>query len=101
MQQIHARSRALFGAFVLGLSLATSAIASGTLSPGGGSDPVAQGRKVYLQKIACSSCPVPGGVSDKAAAMSLVERVQADEFSLSRRERGAVVSYLNRRWRLG
>ncbi len=100
--QSHTTPRwALIGVLFVGLGAAFGTSASGTLSPGGSVDPTEQGRRVYLKKIACTDCPVPGGVSDKSAAMTLVERLNANEFSLSRRERNAVVSYLNRRWRLG
>ena len=100
MKKSTARCWALHSALFIGLGLASSTFASGTLSPGGGGDQFANGRRIYIQKIACSSCPVSDGVADKSGAIALVERIDADEFSLSPRERSAVVKYLNRRWRL-
>ncbi len=100
MQNNPLRHWILCGVFFVGVGLALDAGASGTLSPGGGSDPSEQGRRIYLKKIACADCPIPGGVTDKEAAIALVERIEDQEFSLSDRERKSIVRYLNRRWRL-
>ncbi len=88
------------GVLIIGMGITLGASASGTLSPGGGADSSEYGRRTYLKKLACSDCPLPGGVTDKAAAMTLVDRIKNQEFSLSERERKAVLRYLNRRWDL-
>ncbi len=96
----------------IGAGWPSSAYASGTTAPRsswpeyGSSnqartpDPIEQGRRIYLRKIACAKCPVPEGATDKDTATALIERINDKEFSLSRRERDYVVSFLNRRWQL-
>ncbi|MFN7550436.1 MAG: hypothetical protein ACK59M_05840 [Pseudomonadota bacterium] len=76
------------------------ASASGTLGGGSSADPYALGKRVYLQRIACSACPAAGGVGSADAARSLLDRIARDEFALKPREQRAVVAYLKRRWRL-
>ena len=76
------------------------AAASGTLGGGSSADHYALGKRVYLQRIACTDCAAAGGVGSAEAARSLLERIERDEFSLKPREQRAVVAYLKRRWRL-
>jgi hypothetical protein len=95
----------LFAALMLGaLSAATGLHASGSI---GGSAPRAQGGKaytmgksVYIKKIACSQCKVPGGVSNASDAQVLVKRIEANEFSLTSQEQLDVGKYLARRFKL-
>lgn len=87
----------LFAAVVLS---PLPASASGTLGGGSSGDPYALGKRVYLQRIACTECPAAGGVGSAEAARSLLDRVERDEFALKPREQRAVVAYLKRRWRL-
>jgi hypothetical protein len=88
---------------------AVSAFASGTISqpqrmPKNASAPVdsdayARGKQVYMDKIACDTCPVAGGVQDKAGAMALVARIDAGEFDLKKSEKRRVKAYLNNRFK--
>jgi hypothetical protein len=92
------------------ISLAGAAIASGTMpqpqrapqsnasAPSG--DAYARGKDIYMKKIACDSCPVAGGVEDKAAAMTLVTRIDSGEFALRAGEKRRVKAYLNDRFKL-
>lgn len=90
----------LLSALAMTMMLPLGASASGSLSPGGGTDPSVRGRTVFLKQIACERCPVPEGLRDKDSARALIERVQADEFDLSTADRRAVVTYIKRRWRV-
>jgi len=100
-------------ALLLALGLASATHASGTTShrpigPGAefglqtppGGDSYERGRRVYLQRIACDACPLPGGAADAEAASALVARVENGDFDLRRRDARAVVVFLERRWRL-
>jgi hypothetical protein len=63
------------------------------------SDAYARGKQAYMDKIACDACPVSGGVQDRAGAMALVARIDADEFALSRAEKRRVKAYLKNRFK--
>lgn len=89
------------GALVL---LGTSqSFASGSI---GASAPRAQGGKsytmgkqVYLKKIACTECKVPGGVANTNDAKALAGRLDSEEFSLTAQERMDAKKYLMRRFK--
>ncbi len=97
-------------AALLGIALASStgnAYASGTVSqpqrmmkPGSAKsdDAYARGKNAYMEKLACSTCPVSGGVQDKAGADALVARMQAGEFALSGAEKRRIKAYLENRF---
>lgn len=100
-------------ACLLTLGMASATYASGTtgqrpIGPGvefgpqarPGGDSYERGRRVYLQRIACDACPLPGGAADAEAASALVARVEGGDFDLRRRDARAVVIFLERRWRL-
>lgn len=88
---------------------ASSVFASGSISQPqrmpnnpsatGDSDAYARGKQVYMDKIACDTCPVSGGVQDKAGAMALTARIDANEFALNRAEKKRVKAYLNNRFK--
>ena len=92
------------------ISLAGAAAASGSMpqpqrtpqstasAPSG--DAYARGKSIYMMKIACDSCPVAGGVNDKAAAMALVTRIDSGELKLSGAEKRRVKAYLDDRFKL-
>jgi hypothetical protein len=63
-------------------------------------DTYARGKKIYMEKLACETCPVAGGVQDKSAAMSLVGRIDAGEFGLQTKEKRRVKAYLKNRFGL-
>jgi hypothetical protein len=61
-------------------------------------DAYARGKKIYMEKLACETCPVAGGVQDKEGAMSLAGRIDANEFALKNGEKKRVKAYLNNRF---
>jgi len=63
-------------------------------------DTYQEGQAIYLERIACGDCPLPGGVSNVDAARELVARLKAGEFELRRGERNHVRRYVERRWQL-
>ncbi len=93
------------------LALAGSAFASGSVSQpqrppqpmssttGTDTDEYARGKQAYMDKLACSSCPVAGGVEDKDSAMALVARIDANEFQLKKGEKRRIKAYLNNRFK--
>jgi hypothetical protein len=104
------KSRLILPFALLSLSaFAGTALASGTVSQpqrmpskpstGTSSDAYARGKQIYMDKIACDACPVAGGVQDKAGAMALVTRIDADEFALSKGDKRRVKAYLNNRFK--
>lgn len=104
------RNLSMIAAGLALISLAGAAAASGSMpqpqrtpqstasAPSG--DAYARGKDIYMMKIACASCPVSGGVDDKAAAMALVTRIDSDEFKLRGAEKRRVKAYLNDRFKL-
>jgi cytochrome c5 len=91
-------------------ALAGAAVASGSMpqpqrvpkstSSASNADAYARGKDTYMMKIACDSCPVAGGVQDKAAAMALITRIDSGEFELRSSEKRRVKAYLNDRFKL-
>jgi hypothetical protein len=91
-------------------SLAGAAAASGSMpapqrtpradSSAASGDAYARGKDIYMMKLACSSCPVSGGVEDKAGAMALVTRIDSGEFELRSADKRRVKAYLNDRFKL-
>lgn len=82
---------------------ASQTFASGSI---GASAPRAQGGKsytmgkqVYLKKIACDNCKVPGGVANTNDAKALAGRLDSEEFSLTAQERMDAKKYLMRRFK--
>ncbi|MGQ0800166.1 MAG: hypothetical protein ACT4NL_08660 [Pseudomarimonas sp.] len=63
-------------------------------------DSYQEGQAIYLERIACGDCPLPGGVSNVDAARVLVARLKAGEFELRRSERNHLRRYVERRWQL-
>lgn len=92
------------------VSLSGAAAASGSMPPpqrtpradssASNGDAYARGKDVYMAKLACDSCPVAGGVQDKAAAMALVTRIDSGEFELRGADKRRVKAYLNNRFKL-
>jgi hypothetical protein len=91
------------------LAFAGAAAASGSVSQpqtvprtqqATGEDAYARGKKIYMEKLACETCPVAGGVQDKNAAMSLVGRIDAGEFGLQSKQKKQVKAYLKNRFGL-
>ena len=79
--------------------LPASATASGSMSARTpSSDNFQRGKTLYMERVACSSCPAASGASNADEAKALIARLDGDEFKLSSREQRAVRSYLNRRY---
>ena len=75
------------------------ALASGSMTPHTpSSDNFSRGKAVYMERVACASCPAPNGASNADEAKALIARLADNEFKLSVRQRRAVQSYLNRRF---
>lgn len=67
---------------------------------GGGEDSTMRGKDAYMNKLACDSCPVPGGVSTAPDASALIARIDKGEFSLKRSEKKHIKAYLRSRFEL-
>jgi hypothetical protein len=83
--------------------ITTQTFASGSI---GSSAPRAQGGKsytmgkqVYMKKIACAQCKVPGGVTNASDAKALATRLDSEEFTLTEQERMDTKKYLMRRFK--
>lgn len=57
-----------------------------------------RGKTVYMERVACASCPAANGANNADEARALMERLDGDEFKLSVRQQRAVKSYLTRRF---
>ena len=101
----------LTGQFTLMIALtgaamtASSVYASGSFSrPSGGlQDSYNYGKSVFYKKVACKGCPLQGERVDRQSAEELVDRFDADDSfvsGLNKRERMAVVHYLEKRYKL-
>ena len=60
----------------------------------------AMGKQIYLKRIACDDCKVPGGVASAEAATALLARVNSDEFGFTEAEQMHTQKYLVRRFKL-
>jgi hypothetical protein len=77
--------------------------ASGTIgssAPRGEKREYASGKKIYLTKISCDTCAMPGGVTDMAGAKALLNKLDGDFAGLSDKEKTRVMAYLKRRFKL-
>jgi hypothetical protein len=77
--------------------------ASGTIggsAPRGEKREYASGKKIYMTKIACESCAMPGGVTDMTGAKELLGKLEGDFAGLSEKEKSRVMAYLKRRFKL-
>lgn len=99
---------------ILGLTLSVALVAAATASASGSmpspsrlpstsgnatqSNSYDLGKAVYMEKISCSTCPVPEGANDAASAKMLLARVNENEFKLSYTEKRRLRTFLNRRF---
>lgn len=93
-------------------SVASNAFASGSIPPSNNrdyadqfqrnqvNDAYQQGQVLYLERIACGRCPLPGGVANADAARDLIARLKDGEFDLRRSERNDIRRFVERRWDL-
>jgi len=96
--------------FVIGIILqslmATSVLASGSYGGGASThslDDYSKGKVVVRNKVVCSSCPFPGSNVDKDFARSVVEKIKAEDSTLSllsKDEQKSVVVYFRKRFKL-
>jgi hypothetical protein len=85
---------------VMALALSPAiALASGSMTPHApSSDNFSRGKALYMERVACESCPAAHGASNADEARALIARLDDDEFKLSARQQRAVRSYLSRRF---
>lgn len=76
---------------------ASSAFASGSIS--GGASASRLGQSVYASKIACSSCPYPGGPKTAEQAREMQAMIDNGKIALSKAERRAVQDYVAKRFK--
>jgi hypothetical protein len=100
---IYARSRQKL-LFAAAFMTASSAFASGSMSPGlsNGPDAYSVGKSVLFKQVVCSSCPYAGRAKDATDAKSLRDTINSadSKVKLSADDRDAVNTYLNERFRL-
>jgi len=86
--------------------MATPVFASGSYGGGANThtlDDYSKGKVVIRNKVICSSCPFPGSNINKDFALDVVEKIRADDAtlsSLSKDEQKSVVVYFRKRFKL-
>jgi hypothetical protein len=95
-----------FIVLVLAYAVSSPVLASGSYSVSGG-DQANQsynlGKSAFYRKLACSSCPLANQDIDETKAAELVKRLGDNAElaqKLSANERDAVITYLQRRYKL-
>ncbi len=97
----------LVPAMILGFTFSAASLASGTVSrpasmpkmqESSSSDSNERGRIAYMNKLACSSCPMPGGVNDMEGARGLIAKIDSGEFQLSNGDKRRIKNYLKNRF---
>lgn len=58
------------------------------------------GKAIYLNRISCDSCPLPSGVDSPESAHTLIGRIDAGEFGLSRPDKRRLKYFLKRRFEI-
>lgn len=76
---------------------AGTAFASGSIS--GGASASRLGQSVYTSKIACRSCPFPGGPKTAEQAREMQAMIDNGKIALSSAERRAVKDYVAKRFK--
>lgn len=83
---------------------ASTAFASGSMSPGlsAGPDAYAAGKSILYKQVVCASCPYAGRAKDAASAQSLRDALNAadSKVKLDNDEKVAVNTFLTERFRL-
>jgi hypothetical protein len=97
----------LLGALVFGSALLVTSgqlMASGSIGASAprsqGSKSYSMGKQIYMKRIACASCSMPGGVANSAEAKVLIDRIGDEEFKLSAAEQTDTKTYLMRRFKV-
>lgn len=97
----------LLGAFVFGITLLIASapvLASGSIGASAprsqGSKSYSMGKQIYMKRIACASCTMPGGVANSAEAKVLINRIGDEEFKLTAAEQTDTKTYLMRRFKV-
>ncbi len=86
--------------FVFGgvaLMFASSAFASGSASAGAPDGQL--GQKVYLQKVACSTCPFSGGIKTRGQKNTALTKISNGKIKMSASEKKAVTAFINSRFK--
>ena len=79
------------------LALATPVLASGTV--GGSAQGAQMGQKVYMQKVACSTCMYPGGIQDVMQAKQALMKINNGDIKMNNAEKKAVTMFIKRRFK--
>jgi hypothetical protein len=97
-------TRILVGAAMTASLAASTAFASGSMSPGGGqgADPYSVGKSVFFKQVACDSCGYAGRGKDAADAKALLMTLKGadSKVKLDAGDLAAVDTYLSKRYRL-